>query len=67
MEEIAKEIKIYRLNYIKILNANNIYNKYDRQRGKRLCSHTVGETVIDTIFLESSVLITFKSLKDALL
>lgn len=67
MEEIAKEIKTYSLNYIKILNSKNIYNKYDRQRGKRLCSHTVGETVIDTIFLESSVLISIKTLKDALL
>lgn len=67
MEEIAKEIQIYSLNYIKILNSKNIYNKYDRQRGKRLCSHTVGETVIDTIFLESSVLISIKTLKDALL
>lgn len=67
MEEIAKEIQIYSLNYIKILNSKNVYNKYDRQRGKRLCSHTVGETVIDTIFLESSVLISIKTLKDALL
>lgn len=67
MEEIAKEIKIYSLNYIKMLNWKNIYNKYGRQRGKRLCSHTVGETVIDTIFLESSVLISIKTLKDALL